>query len=49
MAVFARIFAAGRRVRLRGMDRSHQGLVALRPALLDDPQAARFEEQPIAA
>ena len=53
LAVFARIFAAGRRVRLRGMDRSHQGLVALRPALLrveGEPQAARFaEEQPIAA
>ncbi len=53
LAVFARIFAAGRRVRLRGMDRSHQGLVALRPALLwveDGPQVARFaEERSIAA
>jgi len=53
LAVFARIFAAGRRVRLRGMDKSHQGPVALRPALLwveDGPQAAGFaEERSIAA
>jgi hypothetical protein len=47
LAIFARVFAAGRRVRLRGLGRRHDGLLVLRPArgrTDEDPQPAGFAE-----
>ncbi|TMB27787.1 MAG: hypothetical protein E6J65_04705 [Deltaproteobacteria bacterium] len=51
LALFARVFAAGRRVRLRGLGEGHDGLLALRPVLRQTewdrqpgPEAASFAE-----
>src|SRR5438128_11518806 len=49
LALFARVFAAGRRVRLRGLGEGHDGLLAVRPVLRrtewdrqPGPEAASF-------
>jgi len=52
LAVFARVFATGRRVRLRGLGERHDGLLALRPVLhrMDRrPQPGLAEQPSIAA
>jgi hypothetical protein len=56
LVVFARIFAAGRQVRLRGLGKGHEGLRALCPVLpqpaldrLRDHESVRFAQRRAAA
>jgi hypothetical protein len=49
LPIFARVFAAGRRVRLRGAGECHPGLLALDPAFRQAPAGMSAPEAAVAA